>query len=279
MRSSFARWRPLGTKDWLLKLTTGGQGYFGHAQGRLTVRRWDIVLIEPGIPHDYGLAPTVRRWDFVWAHFIPRPEWIPLLQWPAEHGIRRLSLDAPGLAPRVLRRFREVHQRTRSTLHHREWFAMNGLEEVLLWCSTANPATPQVTTDPRIRRAMEHMAEHLAAPLSIGSLAAVSGLSPSRFAHLFKQELGCSPHEFLTVQRLGRARQLLARGPSPIAEIAAEVGFRCPFYFSLRFKAKTGMSPSQYREKADHYDPLANETSENRRDNMPPDTPRRPGGA
>lgn len=269
MKNRFARWRPQGTRDWLLKLTTGGLGRFGHAHGEVLVRRWDIVLLEPGVPHDYGIAPALRHWDFVWAHFIPRAAWLPLLQWPSEHGIRRLRLAAPGLGARVLRRFRQVHQLNASSLHHRELFAMNGLEEVLLWCSTANPETPQVSIDPRIRLAMEHMCQHLAQPLDIASLAAISGLSPSRFAHLFKHELDCTPHEFLTVQRLDRARQLLARSTRTIGEIAGEVGFQSPFYFSLRFKAKTGMSPTAYRQRADGYDPLANETAANRRHNLP----------
>jgi YesN/AraC family two-component response regulator len=34
-----------------------------------------------------------------------------------------------------------------------------------------------------------------------------------------------------------------------IKEIAAEVGYENPFYFSLRFKKQTGTSPRDYRQK------------------------------
>ncbi len=269
MKNTFSRWREHGTRDWLLMYTTGGSGRFGHDRGEIITKRWDAVLLAPGVPHDYGLEATKLSWDFSWAHFIPRAEWLPLLQWPVERGIRRLHLAESGLGPKVLRRLTQAHHLNMSSLHHREFFAMNALEEVILWCSTANPETPQANIDPRMQRTMEHICQHLAKPLSMAGLAVLSGLSLSRFAHLFKQELGCTPHEFLTVQRLSRARQLLAQTDLAIADIASEVGFQSAFYFSLRFKAKTGMSPSLYRVKASGYDPLANETELNRRRNLP----------
>jgi len=46
-----------------------------------------------------------------------------------------------------------------------------------------------------------------------------------------------------------RAGQLLRLTPNPIKEIAMEVGYSDPFYFSLRFKRHTGLSPKAFREK------------------------------
>ena len=273
MQRRFSRWRPQGTRDWLLKLTTGGTGRFGHAggalPGALIVQRWDMVLLEPGVPHDYGIHPGAARWEFAWAHFMPRAEWLPLLQWPMVHGIRHVRLSEPGLGQRVFKRFRELHQCNSSSLAQRELFALNALEEVILWCSTATPSAAEVQVDPRIRRCMERMCQCLAEPLDNAALAALAGLSQSRFAHLFKHELDCTPQEFLTTQRLARARQLLAHSTRTVADIAEEVGFQSQFYFSLRFKARTGMSPSLYRQRAEEYDPLARDTSENRTVNLP----------
>src|SRR5262245_5036176 len=82
MKTSFSRWREHGTHDWLLMLTTGGLGRFGHGSGDIRVSAWDAVLIRPGTPHDYGLETSLLRWDMVWAHFVPRPTWLPLLEWP-----------------------------------------------------------------------------------------------------------------------------------------------------------------------------------------------------
>ena len=92
MRNSFSRWRPHGTHDWLLMLTTGGRGRFGTRRGDLFAEPGDAVLIKPGMPHDYGLEDARRRWDIRWAHFVPRAEWLQLLEWPDQGGVMRLRL-------------------------------------------------------------------------------------------------------------------------------------------------------------------------------------------
>jgi AraC family transcriptional regulator, arabinose operon regulatory protein len=267
-KDSFSRWREQGTRDWLLTFTTGGLGRFGHVRGDLVVRPGDVVLIKPGTAHDYGLEQTLRRWDFVWAHFTPRPAWLPLFEWPSEHGLMMLRLQSSELRPRILKRLQEAHRLNLSHGHNREFFAMNALEEAVLWCDAANPRAPAAQIDPRISRTMEYICQNFAKPLTLNALATVSGLSPSRFAHLFRQEVDTTPLRFLVIQRLDRARELLAHSERPIQEIALEVGFQSQFYFSLRFKAQTGLSPSAYRQKVDKYDPLANDHIVNRRRNL-----------
>jgi AraC family transcriptional regulator of arabinose operon len=56
-----------------------------------------------------------------------------------------------------------------------------------------------------------------------------------------------TPGQFLELQRLNRAKQLLELTPRTIQAIASEVGFDNPFYFTQRFKRQTGLSPRDYR--------------------------------
>ena len=58
-----------------------------------------------------------------------------------------------------------------------------------------------------------------------------------------------TPQQFLEQQRLDRARQLLELSGRSIGDIAADVGFDNPFYFTLRFKRLTGLSPRDYRKR------------------------------
>ena len=76
-----------------------------------------------------------------------------------------------------------------------------------------------------------------------------AGLSPSRLRHLFGEQMGVSPRQFQEDQRLRRARDLLALSRHTIGEIALEVGFSNPFYFTLRFKKQTGESPRAFRQR------------------------------
>ena len=57
---------------------------------------------------------------------------------------------------------------------------------------------------------------------------------------------GKAPADFIRLVRLKRGAQLLAKSGMSIAEIAYEVGFKDPKYFSRAFKEEFKMPPSQY---------------------------------
>ena len=143
----------------------------------------------------------------------------------------------------------DVARAASSALRRRDVLAMNALEEVLLWLDAENPRAADAALDPRVRAVTEHVCRHLDQRLSLDDLADVAGLSVSRLAHLFRELTATTPQQFLEQQRLARARQLLAATPLSIKEIAQQVGFENPFYFSLRFRRGTGMSPRAWRRR------------------------------
>jgi two-component system response regulator YesN len=57
-----------------------------------------------------------------------------------------------------------------------------------------------------------------------------------------------SPTHYQQMIRLSRAKELLCETTLRIGKIAERVGFECPYYFSRIFKAKTGMTPGEYRQ-------------------------------
>jgi AraC family transcriptional regulator of arabinose operon len=101
--------------------------------------------------------------------------------------------------------------------------------------------------DERVRRAADLVHSHFAEPLSVAALASAVGLSPSRFAHLFRQETGVSPARYVEEVRLERAQLLLLRTDMPIKQIAPLVGFEDPYYFSTRFRRRFGRPPTEWR--------------------------------
>lgn len=88
---------------------------------------------------------------------------------------------------------------------------------------------------------------HLYSNLSVEDLAKLSNLSLSSFKREFKAEFNDSPNNYLNLKKLERARELLKRTPMPISDIAYEVGFNDPLYFTRLFKKRTGTSPTTYR--------------------------------
>jgi transcriptional regulator GlxA family with amidase domain len=104
--------------------------------------------------------------------------------------------------------------------------------------------------DWRIRRAIDIMQHDLAAPCRLSSLAERVNLSPSRFSHLFRHELGVSPARYLRDLRLDAALMLLHDSPSSIKQIMAAVGFNDPSHFTRDFVKRHDVTPTEYRQRA-----------------------------
>lgn len=243
--TGYRAYRPRGVGDWLLVLTLSGGGRFGHADGDHRVEAGDWVLLPPGTPHDYGVADNAARWELVWAHFQPRADWHAWLRWPRLDGGLRV-LRPEGDQSVLVAQFLRVHDLLGSGQRRAEALAMNALEALLLQCDMHNP-TEMPDLDGRVQRAMAFMEAHLSERLSIADISGEAGLSPSRLSHLFRAETGQSVQGYLEGVRLQRAGDLLRRTGFPIKQIAAEVGFESPFYFSRRFSRATGYSPAAFR--------------------------------
>lgn len=244
--SGYRATRRQGVADWLLVHTLSGRGRFGHANGDLVVGPGDWVLLRPGTPHDYGVEPTLERWELVWAHFQPRPDWLEWLAWPAAaDGVFRLQIGDTHLAQQLI----AVHAMLNGQERRREALAMNALEAVLLGCDAYNPCADTSQGDARIARAMAFLDTNLAEKLLVDDVAAAVGLSPSRLAHLFRAQTGQTIQGHLEARRMQMAADLLRRTGFPIKQIAASAGFESPFYFSQRFRHWAGQSPLQYRRK------------------------------
>jgi AraC family transcriptional regulator of arabinose operon len=245
--AGYSAYRSRGTDDWLMVCTRAGRGRFGFPGGEIITLPGEIVLVRPGALHDYGVEAEWQRWEFLWAHFHPRADWIELLDWPEEApGLMRLVLDK-GSRRRIAELAQAVYRLTLSSHRRRLALAMNALEALLLWCDTLNPRQ-RSPIDGRIRAAMDYVCRSFAGPLSLEDIAGNCGLSVSRMSHLFAQQVGVTPQKFIEQQRLSRAAQLLRLTRRSIKEISRDVGYDDPFYFSQRFRRHVGKCPSAYRQ-------------------------------
>lgn len=82
---------------------------------------------------------------------------------------------------------------------------------------------------------------------TVEELAKTLNISRVQLYRKFKAILGVSVSDHINEIRLERAKELLADISLPISEIAYEVGFSSPGYFSTVFKSKYGMTPNRYR--------------------------------
>jgi AraC family transcriptional regulator len=97
-----------------------------------------------------------------------------------------------------------------------------------------------------LEQVVDYINEHLDQNLSLADLAAVVKLSSSRFAHLFKQSMGISPHQYFIRCRVERAKQLLLSRDLTIAEVAHSVGFASQGHLTSHFKRLVGITPKRF---------------------------------
>jgi AraC-like DNA-binding protein len=71
----------------------------------------------------------------------------------------------------------------------------------------------------------------------------------SWFRKLFKNYTGMSPGQYYLQLKMDKARDLLGNSNKPIKEISIELNFQSNFYFSKIFKEKTGLKPTEYRQR------------------------------
>ena len=77
-------------------------------------------------------------------------------------------------------------------------------------------------------------------------------MSTSYFSNIFKSQTGETFIEALTKKRMETAKKLIENTSKKSYEIAGEVGFSDPHYFSIAFKKYTGLTPTEYAKTRNH---------------------------
>jgi two-component system response regulator YesN len=127
-------------------------------------------------------------------------------------------------------------------------------EDLCAWISTAlNEFIELVysSQDARkvtqIRPAIAYLDAHYDRPVTLAEIARASHLSVSRLAHLFKEQMGMTPIDYVTTVRIEQAKDLLLGTDQSCTEVGFQVGYNQASYFTRTFKSLVGMTPRQFR--------------------------------
>jgi AraC family transcriptional regulator of arabinose operon len=238
--------REPGFPYYTLNCLISGSLLIRHAGGESERQAVSLGLTPPCAP--YSLSATGAHRE-LWIIFTPRPEWRPWLNWGQPGSVPcdllSLRLTDRGNRAKILRCLRNVLEYSRSSLPAGQHLAELALEQALVLAFSL--AARGGVLDERLERVVRSMRLDLAQPWRENELAKIANLSPSRFAHLFREKLGVAPLKFLEQLRMEKAKALLLATAATVKVIAAEVGYPDALHFSGRFRRVVGRCPSRFR--------------------------------
>lgn len=236
------RTRERGIRTTIVIVCTAGAGWLEIAGTRHRVQAGTAVVIPARTPHAYG-ADADDPWTIWWCHVVGSDvdDLTAAVGTTAARPLVRLhSVErAVSLLDEIVRGLERDQSPVRLV-------AVTGAAFKLMTQLASDQALPE-RGDP-LERAMTFLSERLDSAVPVSELAALVGVSASHLTSLFRRATGGGVLADHTGLRMTAARTLLERTDRTVGQIATEVGYSDPFYFSRHFRRVHGMSPSRYRE-------------------------------
>lgn len=106
-----------------------------------------------------------------------------------------------------------------------------------------------------LRRAVGFIRANYKEKLSLSDLCRAAAVSPQQMIRYFKDELSTTPVRYINEVKIDRAKELFLTHPDlSTSEIASELGFSDPHYFSRLFKKLSGETPTECRKRILSFD-------------------------
>ncbi|BCS88400.1 AraC family transcriptional regulator [Pseudodesulfovibrio sediminis] len=104
------------------------------------------------------------------------------------------------------------------------------------------------TKDTLLLKVRDHIHDHISEDISIDDLSQVASISKYHFIRLFRSQFGLTPHRYILIHRINRAREALDSGIAP-STLAQELGFFDASHMNRHFKRAYGVTPKQYQRQ------------------------------
>ncbi len=104
-------------------------------------------------------------------------------------------------------------------------------------------------SDDGMRSVIDYIERNLRRGISLEDVANHVNISTYYLSKIFKKEMGVNFITYVTDRKMDLAKEMLANTDIPVLNIALDLAYNEANYFSKAFKKKTGLTPSEYREK------------------------------
>lgn len=212
-----------------------GKGYLNQEKRRLHYQPGDISIYQPGSEH----SDTPKSDGFQLCVGVSGcgADKLPAGMWKSDESISRCIQS-------ILQEIKEeIRQSSQERLDILSGWLVLELHRVTGGNNKKNTAADHVE---KARRILDSRFNE---QIDLQQLAGDLYLNPDYFRHIFKQELGESPLNYLIRKRLDFACELLNLTDLPVGRIAHRVGLDNVYYFSRIFRKRLKMTATEYRRK------------------------------
>ncbi len=213
------------------------------------MRRQTVMFVPEGMPHRYSTI-NESPWSIYWLH-LKGDEVRPLLE--AFHLLGRPIAVPIGYMMKFIEAFDLCYELLTDkpySLPSHIHISQTIRHQISTLGMTAGGSPQANKRAGYIDEAIRYMTERLDRTITLDELARHVGLSRQHLIEVFHEATGFPPIDYFQRIKMQRAGQMLDLTDLSVKQIAGELGFRDPLYFSRAFKKINGMSPSEYRSIA-----------------------------
>lgn len=242
-----------GRRDYQILYVASGKAHFWFNGIEEIVDSGHMVLYKPKEVQKYVYYVEDHP-EVFWIHFTGY-DVKNILEY---HGISlNQHVFYSGTLPEYKMSFRKIIRELQQCEYGYEDYIASSFNNILLLVSRQqqNGENYTVTIPEEIEMAVSYFNENYNTKISVAQYAESLHISTNWFIRNFKQHMKMSPAQYLLSLRMVNAQSLLENtdySVGEIAEIAEIVGYDNQLYFSRVFKKEYGISPAQYRKRAEN---------------------------
>jgi len=240
--------RKEGISEHILIYNLEGKGWIRIGSKEHIILPNHFFVIPANTPHTY-FADEENPWNIYWVHFAGEKS----------HLFSKITGRTNLITPSPVSRKKErIDIFTEILVNLSMGYSRENLEyaNLCLWHLMASfmyinqfRQILQGTYPDLPSQAINFMRENINKPLKLYDIANSTGYSTSHFSRIFSDKTGQSPMEYFNHLKMQEACRWLDTTKLVIGEIASNIGYSDPYYFSRTFKRIMRQSPNHYRKR------------------------------
>ncbi len=209
--------------------------------------RGQALLIPPGLMHQMHLFQTCETSNIgIKYSMLGGMDPLSLYRLPL-----LVSADQASALKELLDKFAALsevdNQLDIAVLSRKRALALELLAQVIELSEPLPDGRKRILAFEGLRPALDYIDAHYTEKVTTTLLADLCSLSRQRFSALFKESIGCPPHQYILRLRIEEAMSLLGFSDLPVADVAEKLGFFDQPHFTKLFSSLTGLTPTHYR--------------------------------